>query len=177
MGGRGRLFRRLAFGAGLFAIVVFVVIHLENDAAVKSAAAPLGPLPVSLTTVAKGDVPIVLSGLGQVVAFNEVTLRPQVAGQITSVTFGQGQIVQKGALLVQIDPRPFQAKLDEDEAKLAKDEAHAVNAEANLGRYEPLAKEGFASTQQTQGQEAMVDQERAAVAADEAVVEQDKIFL
>jgi multidrug efflux system membrane fusion protein len=85
--------------------------------------------------------------------------------------------VQKGSLLVQIDPAPFQAKLDQDSANEARDQAGLANAELNLGRFVPLARKGYASAQQMDTQQSLVAQDRAAVAADKAVIEQDEISL
>ena len=147
----------------------------KAKAAVPAAAPPA--VPVAVAEVEQGDVPIDLSGLGQVQAFNEAMIRPQVSGQITSVDYNEGQLVQKGALLVKIDPLPYQARLDQAKAALAKDEAHLSNAEANLGRYTPLAHEGFVSTQQMQTQQSMASQASADVEADKAVIEQDQIAL
>jgi membrane fusion protein, multidrug efflux system len=147
----------------------------KAKAAVPAAAPPA--VPVAVAEVEQGDVPIDLSGLGQVQAFNEAMIRPQVSGQITGVDYHEGQLVQKGALLVKIDPLPYQARLDQAKAALAKDEAHLSNAEANLGRYTPLAHEGFVSTQQMQTQQSMASQASADVEADKAVIEQDQIAL
>jgi multidrug efflux system membrane fusion protein len=159
-------------------ILAVGILRIEDGkakAAVPAAAPP--PVPVAVAEVEQGDVPIDLSGLGQVQAFNEAMIRPQVSGQITSVDYNEGQLVQKGALLVQIDPLPYQARLDQAKAALAKDEAHLTNAEANLGRYAPLAHEGFVSTQQMQTQQSMASQAGADVEADKAIIEQDQIAL
>src|SRR6516162_9516111 len=108
--------------------------------------APL--VPVIATTVQERDFPIVLIGIGTVTALNTATVRSQVTGIIVDEPFKEGQFVKKGDLLAQIDPRTFQAQLDEAEAALDRDQAHLQNAQINLGRYVPLAKQGFAPAQQ-----------------------------
>ena len=122
-------------------------------------------------------MPIELTGLGNVQAFNQVTVRPQVSGQIVKIAYKQGALVQQGSLLVQIDPAPFQAKLDQDDANAQRDQASLANAELDLRRFAPLASKGYASAQQMDTQQSLVDQDRAAVAADQAVIAQDKISL
>ena len=132
---------------------------------------------MTVTQVAQGTVPVELNGLGHVQAFNQVTIRPQVSGQITQIDYRQGRVVQKGQLLVQIDPRPFQAKVDQDKANLERDLAHLANARTDLNRDQPLARSGYVSAQQADTQQSMVAQELAAVAADKAVLEQDQLSL
>jgi len=80
-------------------------------------------------------VPIVLTGLGTVTALNTAAVRSQITGLLVSVDFKEGQLVKKGDLLAQIDPRTFQAQLDEAEATLAHDQVHLKNGEVNLQRY------------------------------------------
>jgi multidrug efflux system membrane fusion protein len=135
------------------------------------------PVPVIATTVKQHDFPIVLTGLGTVTALNTATIRSQVTGLLVDVPFKEGQFVKKGDLLAQIDPRTFQAQLDEAEAALARDQAHLENAQINLGRYVPLSKQGFAPEQQVATQRAMVAQQQATVANDQAAVEYAKTEL
>ena len=135
------------------------------------------PVPVIATTVQQHDFPIVLTGLGTVTALNTATIRSQVTGLLVDVPFKEGQFVKKGDLLAQIDPRTFQAQLDEAEAALARDQAHLENAQINLGRYVPLSKQGFAPEQQVATQRAMVAQQQATVANDQAAVEYAKTEL
>jgi membrane fusion protein, multidrug efflux system len=170
---------------GKLSLVVFCLAlagggwKLFDGHPVKAAAQQAATLavPVTVAKVAQGAVPIELAGLGHVQAFNQVTVRPQVSGQIVKIAYKQGGLVQKGALLVQIDPSPFQAKLDQDNANERRDQASLANAELNLGRFVPLAREGYASAQQTDTQQSMVDQDRASIAADKAVIKQDEISL
>ena len=113
-------------------------------------------VPVTVAHVAQGAVPIELTGLGHVQAFNEVTVRPQVSGQIVKIAYKQGALVQKGALLVQIDPATFQAKFDQDDANEQRDQASFADAELNLSRFVPLARNGYTSAEQMDTQRSMV---------------------
>ena len=145
-----------------------------------SSAAPIPvvpPVAVAEATVTKQDVPIELDGLGRVQAFNTVTVRTQVEGQIQQIVFNQGQTVQQGDLLVTIDPRIYQAKLEQDQATLARDQAHLANAQANLNRYKPLERSGYATDQQVDTQQAMIDQLQASIKGDQAVIDQDQVEL
>jgi membrane fusion protein, multidrug efflux system len=135
------------------------------------------PVPVIATTVQQHDFPIVLTGIGTVTALNTATVRSQVTGLLVDVPFKEGQFVKKGDLLAQIDPRTFQAQLDEAQAALARDQAHLENAQINLSRYVPLSKQGFAPEQQVATQRAMVAQQQATVQNDQAAVEYAKTEL
>src|SRR3954447_1258653 len=126
--------------------------------------------PVIAGTVLSHDVPIYLRGVGTVVAYNNVVVRSQVTGQIIKIAFNQGQTVHKGDLLAEIDPRPYQAQLDQATANRDRDQAQLVNAGANLGRYTSLAPEGWATPQVGQSQEAQLGQLQAMVKSDEAVI-------
>jgi multidrug efflux system membrane fusion protein len=141
-----------------------------------STAAPAA-VPVIAATVKSGDVPIVLTGLGTVTALNTATVRSQVTGVLVDVPFKEGQLVKQGDLLGKIDPRTYEAQVDEAEAALARDQAHLANAQINLGRYVPLAKQGFAAEQQVSTQQAMVAQLQATVKNDQAAVEYAKTEL
>src|SRR5215469_7049793 len=138
---------------------------------------PVPPVPVIATTVQQRDFPIVLTGIGTVTALNTATVRSQVTGIIVDEPFKEGQFVKKGDLLAQIDLRTFQAQLDEAEAALARDQAHLENAQINLGRYVPLAKQGFAPEQQVATQQAMVAQQQATIKNDQAAVDYAKTEL
>src|SRR5277367_7085980 len=103
--------------------------------------APPVPVPVVAAKVQVSDVPIVLEGIGTVVAYNIVDIHTQVAGTIEKIGFIEGQVVKPGDLIAQVDPRPYQAVLQEDQAILKVDEAHLANAEDNLKRYQILIKQ------------------------------------
>ncbi|MEA2980561.1 MAG: rane fusion protein multidrug efflux system [Alphaproteobacteria bacterium] len=144
-------------------------IHLSSKTAPPPAAPPA--VPVVAGTVTQHDVPIYLSGVGTVIAYNTVLVRSQISGQIISINFTEGQVVHKGDLLAQIDPRPYQAQLDQAVANRDRDQAQLANAQANLNRYTPLAAKGYATTQLVDTQKAQLAQLQAMVKADEAVIE------
>ncbi len=126
------------------------------------------PIPVKIASVEKSDFPVYLTGLGTVQGFNTVVVRTRVDGQIDRIAFTEGQIVKQGDLLAQIDPRPFQAALDQAKAKKAQDEANLANANLDLQRYTKLGE--FATKQQTDTQRSTVQQLTAQIAADEAAI-------
>jgi multidrug efflux system membrane fusion protein len=150
-------------------------IHFFSKSAPPPAAPPA--VPVVAKTVASQDVPIYLRGVGTVIAYNNVVVRSQITGQLTKIAFTQGQTVHKGDLLAEIDPRPYQAQLDQATANRDRDQAQLVNAQANLNRYTPLAAKGYATTQLLDTQKAQLAQLQAMVKADEAVIEQTKTNL
>ena len=135
------------------------------------------PAPVHVAMVERRDVPVVLNGLGTVQATNTVTVRSRVDGQIEKVAFEEGQIVHQGDLLVQIDPAPFQAALDQATAKLAQDQAMLNNARLNLDRTSILAKKGDATQQSLDQQTANVAQLAAQIQGDQAAIESAKVQL
>jgi membrane fusion protein, multidrug efflux system len=141
------------------------------------ASAPPQPIPVIAMTVQQHDVPIVLTGLGTVTALNTATIQSQVTGQLTSVDFKEGQFVKKGDLLAQIDPRTFQAQLDEAEATLAHDQVHLKNGEVNLQRYNELVKQDSIAVQTRDNQQAAVDELNAQITNDQSAVEYAKTQL
>src|SRR6201994_4003366 len=109
-----------------------------------------------------------LTGLGPVQGFNTVLVRTRVDGQIDKIAFKEGQMVNQGDLLVEIDPRPYQAALDQAKAKKAQDEANLANANLDLQRYTKLGE--FATKQQTDTQRSTVQQLTAQIAADDAAI-------
>jgi multidrug efflux system membrane fusion protein len=125
-------------------------------------------IPVSISPVQKADFPVFLTGLGTVQGFNTVQVRTRVDGQIDKIAFTEGQMVNQGDLLAEIDPRPFQAALDQAKAKKAQDEANLANANLDLQRYTKLGE--FATRQQTDTQRSTVAQLTAQIAADEAAI-------
>ena len=109
------------------------------------------------------DVPLLLEGIGTVQPLNIVTIRSRVDGELQKVLFTEGQEVKTGDPLAQIDPRPFQAALDQAVAKKAQDEAQLANAQRDLERYEALARKDFSSRQQSDTQKSQVAQFQAMV--------------
>src|SRR4030088_690594 len=138
------------------------------DNAQKSAASRGPAVRVTVAPVEKADFPVYLTGLGNVQGFNTVVVRTRVDGQIDKIAFQEGQLVNQGDLLAQIDPRPYQATLDQAKAKKAQDEANLANANLDLQRYTKLGE--FATRQQTDTQRSTVAQLTAQLAADEAAV-------
>ncbi len=135
------------------------------------------PVPIVAGTVAQHDVPIYLTGVGTVIAFNTVVVHSQIQGQIVSINFTEGQTVRTGDLLAQIDPRPYQAQIDQVTATRNRDQAQLVNAQANLKRYTDLGNKGWATPQLVETQTAQVAQLQAAIKADEALIEAAKVQL
>src|SRR5882757_460911 len=125
-------------------------------------------VPVKIAAVEKSDFPVYLTGLGTVQGFNTVVVRTRVDGQIDKIAFKEGQLVNQGDLLAQIDPRPFQAALDQAKAKKAQDEANLANANLDLQRFTRLGE--FATRQQTDTQRSTVAQLTAQIAADDAAI-------
>jgi multidrug efflux system membrane fusion protein len=136
--------------------------------AAQKAAARRPAIPVSISQVEKTDFPVYLTGLGTVQAFNTVVVRTRVDGQIDKIAFQEGQTVKQGDLLAEIDPRPFQATLDQAKAKKVQDEANLANANLDLQRYTKLGE--FATRQQTDTQRSTVAQLTAQIAADDAAI-------
>lgn len=134
-------------------------------------------VPVVVASAQRGDLPVYFNGLGTVTAFNTVTVRSRVDGQLISVAFREGQYVHEGDLLAQIDPRPFQVQLEQAEGQLAKDQAQRKDAEANLERYKLLFKEGVIPQQQLDTQSALVSQFDGAIRSDESQVANAKLQL
>ena len=126
------------------------------------------PVPVKVAAVEKADFPVYLTGLGTVQGFNTVLVRSRVDGQINRIAFTEGQLVKEGDTLVEIDPRPFQAALDQAKAKKAQDNANLANANLDLQRYTRLGE--FATRQQTDTQRATVAQLTAQISADDAAI-------
>jgi multidrug efflux system membrane fusion protein len=137
------------------------------EAAQKSAAPPPA-VPVSVAQAEKADFPVYLTGLGTVQAFNTVVVRTRVDGQIDKIAFQEGQTVKQGDLLAEVDPRPFQAVLDQAKAKKVQDEANLANANLDLQRFTKLGE--FATRQQTDTQRSTVAQLTAQIAADDAAI-------
>jgi membrane fusion protein, multidrug efflux system len=137
------------------------------------AARPSGPPPVPVTTavVGKQDMPLYLTGLGAVQAIFTVGIHAQVDGKLLEVLFTEGQHVKKGDVLAKIDPRLFQAALDQAKAKRAQDEAMLEAANKDLVRYKALVAKAVESQQNVDRQQGTVDQLRASIAADEAMIE------
>ncbi|MDB5371970.1 MAG: hypothetical protein JWP04_612, partial [Belnapia sp.] len=128
-------------------------------------------VPVTVAAAQRQDVPIMLDAIGTVQAFNTITIRAQVDGQLTEIAFTEGQMVKQGDVLARIDPRSYQAALDQAVAKKAQDEALLANARLDLQRYTTLARTEGVSRQQQDTQRATVAQYEAVVASDQALID------
>src|ERR1700744_2324176 len=129
------------------------------------------PIPVLTAVAATRDVPIYQDGLGTVQAFYTVTMKAMVDGPLLTVNFKEGQDVHKGDVLAQIDPRTYQAALDNAVAKKAQDQAQLANARVDLARYQKLVANNYTSAQQADTAKAQVAQFEALVAQDQANIE------
>lgn len=142
------------------------------------AAAPVpAAVPVVAASVTGKDVPIYLRGIGTVIAYNTDVVRSQIQGQIVSIAFTEGQTVKAGDLLAQIDPRPYEAQIEQLTANRDRDQAQLTNAEANLSRYNQLGDKGYATPQLIETQTAQVAQLKAAVKADQAQIDEANVQL
>jgi multidrug efflux system membrane fusion protein len=134
-------------------------------------------VPVVVATAQHGDLPVYFNGLGTVTAFNTVTVRSRVDGQLASVAFKEGQFVHAGDLLAQIDPRPFQVQLEQAQGQLAKDVAQRKDAEVNFERFKLLFQEGVIPQQQLDTQGALVGQFDGAITSDQSQIDNAKLQL
>jgi multidrug efflux system membrane fusion protein len=156
----------------------FFIDQAERDKARAAAAAPSSAgIPVTVGVPEKRDIPVYVRGIGTVQAYKMVTVKSRVDGQIVRVSFEEGQEVKAGDPLFQIDPRPFQATLDQATANKQRDEAQFVGAQADLDRYSKLVGSGFQSRQSVDQQRATVDALKGSIAADEAAIETAKLNL
>ena len=162
---------RLAVGAAFVALLVVAVVAWRWLAAKPVPAAKPKAIAVDVATVNRADVPVYLEGLGTVQAFYTVTITARVDGQIEKVAFKEGQDVRKGDLLVQIDPRPYQAALGVAIATRDKDRALLANAHRDMDRYAELEPEDLASKQTVDTQRALIAQLTAQIKGDEAAID------
>jgi membrane fusion protein, multidrug efflux system len=132
-------------------------------------------VPVVVSTATRGDLPVFFNGLGTVTAYNTVTVRSRVDGQIVKINFTEGQMVHEGDSLVEIDPRPYQVQLEQAEGQLAKDQAQLRDAQVDFDRYQQLFKAGVIPKQQVDTQTAQVGQSMGSLKADQAAIDNAKL--
>jgi membrane fusion protein, multidrug efflux system len=155
----------LALGAGAFALSGSMTSKPEERANTGTMS-----VPVTAAEANAQDVPIVLRGLGTVTAFNSVALTSRVEGNVTQITFKEGQYVHTGDLLIQLDPRPYQAAVNQAKANLLRDEATLANAKIDLARYTELLKDNYTPEPQVATQQTTVSQDEAASQGAEAAI-------
>ena len=174
---RLRLLLWLLLIAAIVGAAVWYLPRLSHKPSPVGRAAFGGPVPVGTATVAKGDMPVTLSGLGTVTPLATVTVKTQINGYLMAVGFQEGQQVKKGDFLAQIDPRPYQVALEQAQAQLAKDQASLKDAELDLKRYNTLVAQNSIATQTRDTQIATVGQDRAQIMLDQAQIDAQKLNL
>ncbi|MDE2183219.1 MAG: MdtA/MuxA family multidrug efflux RND transporter periplasmic adaptor subunit [Alphaproteobacteria bacterium] len=169
--------RTLWVAVGLILLVIFIWTILPGDQAGGPGFRQNGPQPVGVAKAVRGDIDITLNALGTVTPLATVTVRPQVSGQLLRIDFQEGQLVKAGDLLAEIDPRSFQAALDQARGQLARDTAALNNAELDLKRDQALYAQKAVSQQVLDTQTALVKQDQGVVMADKAAAETAAINL
>lgn len=174
--------KRGILGFGLVAAAAALALwRLSLETSLPPANAQMPPpniaIPVTAGIVTARDVPQYLQGIGTVQAYNTVTVASRVDGQIVEVAFKEGQEVKKGALLYQIDPRPYQAALEQAQAAKLRDEAQLATAKTDLARYGALVGHGYQTRQSYDQQQGLVAQDQAAVQGDQAQIDTAKLNL
>jgi multidrug efflux system membrane fusion protein len=160
------------------AVGYFFIDQASRDKARAAAAASVPPgTPVTVGIAEKKNVPVYVRGIGTVQAYNMVTIKSRVDGQIMKVAFKEGQEVKAGDPLFQIDPRPFQAALDQATAAKQRSEAQLIGAEADLERYGKLIGSGYQSRQSFDQQKAIADALKGAIAGDQAAIDTARLNL
>ena len=137
----------------------------------------LAAQPVGTATAQLGNMPVIDNALGTITPLAAVTVQTQINGQLTEVGFQEGQMVNKGDFLAQIDPRPYQVALEQAQGQLAKDQAALANAEVDLARYTKLVAQNSVSTQTRDTQRALVAQDKGTILSDQAQIDAQKLNL
>jgi membrane fusion protein, multidrug efflux system len=161
----------------LLAIGVYVFVIRAGEAPSRAAAPGPPPIPVVAAPARTRDMGVYLTGLGSVTPLNTVTVHTQVNGQLMSVRFQEGQLVRKGDLLAEIDPRPFQAQLAQFEGQLARDQALLDNARVDLQRFRVLWSQNSIAKQMLDTQESLVRQDEGTVKMDQGLIAGVKVQL
>jgi len=162
----------------LAAVCAFLIACSSGDSKPQQKAQAAGParaVSVAVAPVQKQDVPVYLSGLGSVTAFNTANIKSRIDGQIMKVNFREGQDVREGDLLIEIDSRPYQVQLEQMQAQLFRDQAQLRDARLNLERYTSLIPSGSIAQQQVDTQKALVDQLDGTVRNDQAQIDNAKL--
>src|SRR5271156_2050285 len=165
---------KLALSAFAVALVTGGIVLYSRRDRDQPPTAPTPPVPVVTAQVQQQDEPIVLSGLGTVEALNMASIQSQVTGVLEEVDFTEGQTVKKGDVLAKIDPRLYQAALEQAQGQLAKDTALHAQAESDLARYQKLGTENSIALQQVADQQFLVSQDAAAMVTDQGLIKSDQ---
>jgi membrane fusion protein, multidrug efflux system len=166
-----------ALGVAALAAAVFAFVYWRFTSERASPSAPIFPVPVVTALVQQHDEPIVLSGLGTVEALNTASIQSQVTGVLEEVDFTEGQTVKKGDILAKIDPRLYQAALEQAQGQLAKDTALHAQAESDLARFQKLGTENSIALMQVADQQFLVAQDAAAMKTDQGLINSDQTQL
>ena len=180
-GVRGRRWWFWLLAAGVLAGGAYVVLTVwSHDPARAARTRPdaiARPVPVVATPVRTHDMGVYLTGLGSVTPLSTVTVKSRVDGQLMSVRFREGQVVNSGDMLAEIDPRPFQVMLEQAEGQLARDQALLANARIDLERYRTLYAQDSIAKQQVDTQEALVRQYDGTVKVDQGQIDNARLQL
>lgn len=176
--------KKILWGIAAGVVVLGAIVYLRHDR-IDSSGRPDGrrgmdpnrPVPVAVAEVKRGDIDVVVNAIGTVTALNTITVKPRVDGLLQRIVFREGQLVKAGDVLAEIDPRPFQAQLDQSAGQLARDQALLTNARIDAERYRKLAAQDSIARQQVDTQEALVKQYEGTVLADKGSVDSAKLQL
>ncbi len=171
----------IRLGAVVLCTTAAAIVAMQSSsaqhAAVQQSDDTPAAVPAGVTQAVRQDVPIYVTGVGTVEAYQSVLVRARVDGTLMQFPVTEGQDVKQGDLIAVIDPRPYQAALDQANAKKAQDETQLANAKLDLGRFLTLSKQDFAPQQQVDTQRALVGQDTAMIAGDDAAIEAAQLNL
>lgn len=182
-GERGRAARKWLVAVVILAAIGAAVWKIRSNSqeqaatANRMAGAADRPTPVQVAAVEQKTMPIFVMALGTVTPYNSVTIKTRVDGQLLQVNVREGQAVRKGQLLVQIDPKPYEATLAQAQGNLVRDQATAANADAQSARYTALLNAGVVSKENQQTQLSVAGQAKGAIAADQATIQAARVNL
>jgi membrane fusion protein, multidrug efflux system len=167
--------------ASLLGISAYALLHkpgkTAGGATKQGPALPLPGVPVTAIAAEKGDIPIYLTGLGSVTPIRTVTVKSRVDGELMRVLYREGQVVTKGYLLAEIDPRPYQAQLTQAQGQMVRDQALLKNARVDLERYRVLSTQDSIAEQQYATQKSLVRQLEGTVKVDQGQIDNAKLQL